>query len=209
VVAVLRNAVIAISALETLLGVTAAPRTPAHHAIPPVVIEVGIFLQHFLRVHRGLIPILAPLPHISPHVIQPGLIRRETSDGRRVFVFVNLEGRVVIARALRRRPLVAPRILAIPGRGAPFLVRGEAVFLILADLSLLAFLLREPRAKRLRVPPALIHHRVVPRLLEPRAQPAPVHAGIRVRISLVIPHPRVPDAEEHIRPRHWHEPHPQ
>ena len=118
----------------------------------------------------------------------------------------------VISRVIRRRPLFAPRkdirdfhILALrrcvrilpisdPHRATPLMIRRQPIPL--------AFLPAQPFAKCFRILPTHIYRRMVGSLLKPRLLP---RSPRRIAKGLVVFHPRLPDAEEHIRSRHRNE----
>ena len=118
----------------------------------------------------------------------------------------------IISRVIRRRPLLAPRkdirdfhILA-PRRCIRILLISNAdratLLMIRWQPIRLAFLPAQPFAKRFRILPIQIHSRMFVSLRKRRLLP---RSPGRVAKSLVVFHPCLPDAEEHIRSRHWHE----
>jgi hypothetical protein len=136
--------------------------------------------QHTVFILR-IVPILAPLPHIASHIIQPILICREAPDRTRprVPIFIPLDHgtafrfvsnprllSAVITRSRRRRPLRTPWIKVYLGTllfrrisgfriqshcYTPFNVGRQPVVRALGQRTRTAFSLGQPFAKRFHI----------------------------------------------------------
>ena len=152
---------------EQKAGVAMAPRRTAQHTI------------FILRI----VPILAPLPHVASHIIQPILICHEAPDRTRprIPIFITLDHgtafrfvsyprllSTVIARSRRRRPLRTPWIKVYLGTllfrrisgfriqshcYTPFNVGRQPVVQALGQRTRTAFSLGQPFAKRFHIVP--------------------------------------------------------
>jgi len=156
--------------------------------------------QHTVFILR-IVPILAPLPHVASHIIQPILICREAPDRTRprVPIVITLDHgpafrfvsnprllSAVITRSRRRRPLRTPWIKVYLGAllfrrisgfriqshcYTPFSVGRQPVMHALGQRTGTAFSLGQPFAKRFHIVPAYAHDRIRWALFKPRLLP--------------------------------------
>jgi hypothetical protein len=156
--------------------------------------------QHTIFILR-IVPILAPLPHVASHIIQPILICREAPDRTRprVPIFIAFDHgtafrfvsnprllSAVITRSRRRRPLRTPWIKVYLGTllfrrisgfriqshcYTPFNVGRQPVMHALGQRTGTAFSLGQPFAKRFHIVPAYAHDRIRWALSKPRLLP--------------------------------------
>ncbi len=108
--------------------------------------------------------ILAPLPHISSHVVKAESVGLEAGDGGGVAKRIDLQVGTVVPRTMRRRPLRAPRIdfggVVFARRGGgetnrdvPFRLKRQAILPALGQFSRSLLLVCQPVRKRLGVLP--------------------------------------------------------